>query len=223
MLIRLMKDEIRELISQSRSKLTESDLDKMAVPSYLHKNPLIQWLLKRRLQYVVKLARLTGQESVLDFGCGIGILLPTLCAATKEVHATDLFPQIAQELVKNRKLQVTFHPSNELNVSIPNGCLDLIIAVESMEHINNPSECLQVFKNKLKEKGRLIVSGPTENIIYKLGRLVAGFKGKGKYHFLNIYDLDRIVTNLGFERLKYLHLPFFSPPYLFKIIEYQKP
>lgn len=222
MLIGFTKDEIKELLRQSRGNLSKLDLDKMAVPTYLHKNPLIQWLVGRRLQYVVKLAKLSGQESVLDFGCGIGVLLPTLCAAAKEVHATDLFPQVAQELVNNRRLQVTFHSSSQLDKSIPDKCLDLIIAVESMEHLSEPLEYLQIFKDKLKQRGRLIVSGPTENIIYTIGRLVAGFGRKREYHYLNAEDLDKLITDSGFERLRCLPLPFSLPPYLFKVIEYQQ-
>lgn len=216
------RHEIRELVREASAGIPESQLDEMAIPSYLHGNPLIGWLLRRRHQAILKLAQFTGRESVLDFGCGIGLLLPTLCERAKDVHATDLFPQLAEHLVRKKNLRVTFHPSQSLDQSITNASLDLIIAQESMEHLDDPREYVMLFRRKLKPDGRLIMSGPTENLVYRLGRLVAGFGGKGGYHHSNVDQLDAIMTGSGWERRDSCKLPFAVPPHIYKVASYRR-
>ena len=46
--------------------------------------------------------------------------------------------------------------------------------------------------------GRMLVSGPTENALYRLGRRIAGFDGH--YHKVTIYDVERALA----ERLECL-------------------
>ncbi len=52
-----------------------------------------------------------------------------------------------------------------------------------------------------------MVSGPTENVLYKAGRLLAGFSGE--YHVTNIYDIEGKFREMGLEReaLKVLYPP----------------
>lgn len=222
MIIKLTRKEIKSLIGEAGQGISKANLDEMAVPSYAHRNPLIKWLLWKRIKSVLRLANLNGTESVLDFGCGIGILLPTLCASDAKIHATDLFPGIAMELTKQRKLDVTFHRASHLDESLPDNTLDLIIAMESLEHLDEPGKYLGLFRKKLKSRGRMVISGPTENFVYKAGRFFAGFSGRGNYHRIDIGNLNTLITDCGFELLNSLNLPFTFPPYLFKILDYRK-
>jgi 2-polyprenyl-3-methyl-5-hydroxy-6-metoxy-1,4-benzoquinol methylase len=156
---------------------------------------------------------------VLEFGCGIGVFLPTLCEQCGEVFAIDLFPQYAKNLCKDLNLTVTFIE----NISdLPDEKLDLITAADVMEHLEDPLAYINIFKKKLKNGGKLIVSGPTESSVYKIGRTVAGFRKFGDYHHTNINDLKKIIRQNGFDLIKTISLPFVFPPYLFKVCEFIK-
>jgi 2-polyprenyl-3-methyl-5-hydroxy-6-metoxy-1,4-benzoquinol methylase len=221
--IKLEKKEITDLINSVRSTnaIPEDDIDEMAIPTYLHNNKLIQWLFWERLNLIAKVGYKKQINEVLDFGCGIGTLLPTLYSNTKvKVHATDLFPQFAQELSKRNKMNIMFHPSDGLHDSIENESLDLIVAADSMEHLEDPGLYLKIFRNKLKKNGRLVISGPTENWIYKLGRILAGYVGKGDYHHTNIDKLEKVITSYGFKIISRKYLPFKFAPHLFKVLEF---
>ncbi|GMB01250.1 class I SAM-dependent methyltransferase [Pelosinus sp. IPA-1] len=224
MLIKLAKEELLQIVSEVRksSSIPLSDLDEMAIPTYLHSNTLIKWLFWQRLQFICELGKLENINNVLDFGCGIGVLLPTLCAKVKgSVHAIDLYPQFAKVLAKKRNLKVEFHTSDKEFLDIPENSLELIIAADSLEHIHNPEEYLNIFRKKLIAGGRLIVSGPTENIMYRIGRIVAGFGNKGHYHHTNIDDLSNTIQESGFDLMHSKRLPFQFPPYLFKVLEFK--
>ena len=65
----------------------------MAVPSYCHKNPLIRSRFWKRQDRSLELAKLDPEETVLGFGCGCGVALPSLARHAKEVIAVDLDPE----------------------------------------------------------------------------------------------------------------------------------
>jgi 2-polyprenyl-3-methyl-5-hydroxy-6-metoxy-1,4-benzoquinol methylase len=218
MIVKISKGKIKQLVT-CVNDISEKYQDEMAIPSYLHKNPLITWLMWKRYEYIALLAELNKNKTVLEFGCGVGVFLPTLSQNTGKVYAIDLFPQYAKKLVEDMKMDITF--INSLD-DLKDESLDVIIAADVMEHLDNPAKFAQTFRSKLKSGGSLIISGPTENLIYKIGRVAAGFGGKGDYHHTNIDSLRKVIENSGFKLIKQRTLPFRIPPYLFRIFKFKK-
>ena len=219
MFYRLSKREIRELVS-SLDDIPDGVKDGMAIPSYLHRNPFVNFLMWRRYKIISDMACLKKEDVVCEFGCGLGLFLPTLCESASKVYAIDLFLGYAERLAEKRKLPVTFVKSlGELD----DEAIDVIVAADVMEHLDNPSEYVLLCRQKLKSGGRLIVSGPTETLVYKIGRIIAGFGGMGGYHKTNIDDLRILIGDCGFNLVRTRTLPFRIPPVLFKIFSFQKP
>jgi 2-polyprenyl-3-methyl-5-hydroxy-6-metoxy-1,4-benzoquinol methylase len=155
--------------------------------------------------------------TVYEFGCGIGLFLPTLTKYSKKTYATDLYPQYAKKLSQDYNLNVNFvNKICEIKEK-----LDLIIAADVLEHIESLEQLLITWKNYLKDDGRIIISGPTENTLYKIGRFIAGFSGKGDYHIHNVEFIKKEIIRCGFVLIKEKSLPsiFFK---LFKILEFKK-
>lgn len=220
MIKKIPVQKLREVASKNVSRISNHDKDEMALPSYLHRNFLIRWLMWRRYEQISYLAAFTGDMSVLEFGCGLGVFLPELDEKCRKVYAIDIFPEYAKLVTK--ELNLNTHFINNLS-EIPNNSLDIIIAADVLEHIKDKELVgyLEVFSEKLQTSGRLIVSGPTENIVYQIGRLIAGFADKGDYHNTNINKLISVICSyFDLERTKYL--PFRWPPFLFKICEFIK-
>jgi 2-polyprenyl-3-methyl-5-hydroxy-6-metoxy-1,4-benzoquinol methylase len=223
MLIKATTNELATIVEKLKTEVSPNDRDEMAIPTYLHKNPLIKWLFWKRHEKIIALAELDGKKSVLDFGCGIGILLPTLSKYSQKVFATDIFPQFAKQLSTEKKLNITFFQSENMDKEIIDKEIDIIIAADVMEHLDKPGIEASLFFKKIKQGGSLIISGPTENILYATGRMIAGFGDKGGYHHFNVYDLDKIIQENGFKKEKEIKIPFSFLPALFKIILYKKP
>jgi len=223
MLIKTSTEELRKIVEKLKNEVKSSDRDEMAIPTYLHNNPLIKWVFWKRHEKIIKLSHLNNDKTVLDFGCGIGILLPTLSRNSKNVFATDIFPQFAKKLSQENNLSnVEFFSSEAMDSEISDDTIDTLIAADVMEHLNDPNNELSLFYKKIKKGGSLIISGPTENKFYKLGRTIAGFKDKGGYHNFNVYDLDEIIQKNGFKKESEMRLPCRFLPSLFKIILYKK-
>jgi len=220
MIQRVSVPKLRKLLSKNISRISSLDKDEMAIPSLLHWNPLIRWLMWRRYELISHLSAFSKDMIVLEFGCGTGVFLPELAVNCNKVYAIDLFPEYAKLLCKELNLIVSFKE----NISqIHNSSLDIIIAADVLEHLNNNEliEYLKLFSKKLKSNGRLLISGPTENIFYKIGRGLAGFGDKGDYHHTNIDNLiDTIGQYFDVKRIKFL--PNKHLPYLFKVCEFKQ-
>lgn len=219
MLLRLSQEELKKIVLMPVAGITDHDRDEMAIPSYLHANPLIRWLMWKRYQKIAELASLHKSMSVLEFGCGIGLFLPTLVNLCAKVYAMDLFPDYAQRLAETFHLKVDFIKDMAAATEVH---VDCIIAADVLEHLDDPSSYLVQFREMLKPDGKLIVSGPTENLLYRVGRLIAGFSGKGDYHHTNIDLLVPLIVSAGFEPTSCIRLPFCFPPALFKICSFRR-
>lgn len=219
LIAKVSRSELARIVAAQVEGVTDHDRDEMAIPSYLHSNPLIRWLMWRRYEVIAEFAAAEAAQSVVEFGCGTGMFLPELSRRYPRVVAIDLFPQFAQRLVEKQKLSVTFVDNLE---ELADESVDLIIAADVLEHITELTPYLMLFNQKLRPGGRLLISGPTESWVYKFGRLVAGFGGKGDYHHTNIDRLIAQIEAFGMARTQLRALPFAGLPALFKVGEFTR-
>lgn len=218
MITRIPRHEIETITSTAVEDITEHDRDEMAIPTYLHANPLIRWLMWKRYDRLADMMEGNASGSALEFGCGIGLFLPELSRQYGTVYAIDLYPHYAQRMAAEKGIRVHFIQDLD---DIEAASLDVIVAADVLEHIEDLSAYQQQFKRMLKPGGQLLVSGPTENLLYKLGRLVAGFGDKGDYHHTNIYHLIDAIEKSGFRKGEVVNLPLpFAP--LFQLCAFRK-
>jgi SAM-dependent methyltransferase len=216
-----------DLLNRIAQGLSDEDRAEMAIPSYLHPNPALRWMAWRRLEVVVdvlkRLAPPKGKGSVaLDFGCGSGVLFRDTLACFDRVIGVDLVLGAAKALVSELGLKdVALHSPAEADSVVPNGSVDLIIAAEVLEHVDDLPPTLRQFKSWLKPNGRLLVSLPTENALYRLGRRLAGFSGH--YHHSNAASIDEDIQRFGFRRHSLSHIPAPGPLSIYWVMEYSWP
>ncbi len=167
------------------------NLDEAAFPAYSNPNPLINFLFWQRIYHTMQYIEQKGEVTkVLDFGCGSGVMLPFLAEQAEQVIGIDL----DLEPLKKIKQYISFQENisiQETYQEIQENSLDLIIALDVLEHVDNLDKELEKLSELLVPDGEIIISGPTENLFYKLGRFLAGPRYSGDYHVRNIYDIRR--------------------------------
>ena len=216
-----------ELLERVAKGLSEEDRAEMAIPSYLHSNPALRWMAWRRLEVVVehlkKLAPPKGSGSlVLDFGCGSGVLFRDTLARYDRIVGVDLVLTAAKVLISELALKdVTLFTPAEADSAIAPGSVDVLIAAEVLEHVDDLLPTLTQFKTWLKPGGRLLVSLPTENALYRLGRRLAGFSGH--YHHSNAASIDEKILGFGFKRHSLSKIPGPGPLSIYWVMEYSWP
>ncbi|MCB1749895.1 MAG: methyltransferase domain-containing protein [Gammaproteobacteria bacterium] len=199
------RDELRALYDVD----TEFEaLEESCIPSYLHGNALAARFAWQRLAAAVDhYSRLAPAGPVLDFGAGSGVLARLLPAATPYHYVEQddaLAARIAALVTGGRR---------EHTASLPPTHFAAVFALDSLEHNEDVSALLAALAATLRPDGVLILSGPTENLLYRLGRWVAGFSGH--YHHQTIYDIEAVAAG-GFRRVRLASLPLRFAP-LFRV------
>lgn len=190
--------------SAIRHVLQESEhgrLDEAGFPAYSHPNPLINWLFWQRLHTAMNyIEKHAPYGKVLDFGCGSGVMLSFLAQHSGSVAAMDI------DLVPLERVKKYIPLAENVRVldakqtfiaQLPPKSFDLINALDVLEHVDDLPRTLSELLNLLKPGGQLVVSGPTENILYQIGRKLAGPEYSGEYHERGIAEIKRELNTLA--------------------------
>jgi len=188
----------RKMIEKFNSIIQSNNkgyVDEQGLPSYTNPNPFMRWFVWKRVKEIIQIFESLGEiENVLDFGCGYGVFHPFLLEISNQLTAYDLMiddlialnnstkEKFVSNIIYESKLSIISNQKNKFNV---------ILAAEVLEHIDELVNLLDIFYDILDDKGYIIVSGPTENYLYKLGRKFANYSGD--YHLRNIYQIREIL------------------------------
>lgn len=188
--LRHIRDRRRALRAQIDAVGDFERWEETCVPSYLHPNWAAAGVAWWRLFAAVTLAeRHAPAGSVLDFGASVGEV-GQLLGPNQRPYAFVEMEEPAAERLKAALPDAVRHTLDEA----PDGHFKAVFALDSLEHNTNYAELLAVLRDKLAPDGVLILSGPTENALYKLGRRIAGFDAH--YHETNIHAIERAAAPL---------------------------
>jgi len=211
------KSRYRAAIQKVLSESEKGRLDEAGFPAYSHRNPYIHWLFWRRLHKAINFAEGNAPYArILDFGCGSGVMLPFLSNVSREVFAydVDLTPlrRVEAHIPLSANVQVLDAADSNL-ASLPAASFDLITALDVLEHVPDLPATASALMKLLKPGGHLLVSGPTENALYQIGRKLAGPEYSGAYHERGIAEIKRELAKFGaLQPIAILHwyLPLFE-------------
>jgi SAM-dependent methyltransferase len=193
----------------------------MAIPSYFHRNPFVRYIIRARLDEILRVGGFSPADVVLDFGTGTGILIPELCQRVSGVIGTDLRTEIARRMVWLSEIPNARIVELDDFWTLPTNSVSKIVAADVLEHVENLDNLLDHFAKILKPGGRLIVSGPTESGFYKLCRRIAGFSGE--YHLRSIFDIEARLAAKGYRTRVRNCLPVWLPTKMFVVLVCEAP
>jgi len=186
---------LKKLASQPQNEKT----DEISATLYLHKNFLVRKTFIDRLKIAYRLASFEG-KSVLDYGCGSGIFLQSISQEINRGIGVDLDIEIAKKIITEKNIELK-EIKNEKDIeSFSN--INIITSFDVLEHIQNLEPLLDTFKKILDPDGIIIISGPTENFLYKLARKITQFGVSGRLlgeeeHISNILDIKELMVKRG--------------------------
>jgi len=180
------------------------EYDENALPSYTHSNRLMAWLFWKRIDIALHfMGDITG-KIVLDFGCGGAVTFKYLNQKRCSIVGCDENILLARQVCRAMNINAELY--SDLS-AIDGRKFDYILALDVLEHIENSAALLSKFKGMMQPGSKIILSGPTENFWYRLGRNLAGFSGH--YHVKNIHQIEREFDAMGFraEKVRTLYYP----------------
>lgn len=200
------------------SEAAPGRLDEIGFPAYSHANPVINWLFWKRLHIVMDYIESGApHQRALDFGCGSGIMLPFLAGVCRQVVATDVDLMPLESMRRHFPLAPNVQvldASGGALAGLAASSFDLILALDVLEHVKDLPGTVKILLRLLKAGGQLVVSGPTENSLYRFGRKLAGPEYSGDYHERGIAEIRRDLA--GRAKLKHIATLYWPAP-LFEI------
>lgn len=172
-------------VERSRIKALAERLGHEDTPRvYTDPSVLVRELFWRRLEGLLGLSQAVGRGRALDFGGGNGVLAPTLSRLYPEIVCVDLRTEMLEDLVRSEKLtNVSVRTGDLVTLGLPDGHFDTIIAPDVLEHVLDLEALIGELHRLLVPGGELLVSAPSENRLYELGRRVFGYvKPHDHYH-----------------------------------------
>jgi len=202
------KNKFVQAASQVLAEDHAENLNESGFPAYSNPNPLMNFLFWERISHAMREIEKKGRlNKVLDFGCGSGVMLPFLAERVEHIVAVDVDLEPLRRIEKHVSFAEHIH-FTDTHKHVEKGSLDLITALDVLEHVNDLETIVSELASLLKPGGEIIVSGPTENIFYQVGRLLAGPTYSGHYHVRDIYDIENSVQKyFDVQRIKTLYVP----------------
>lgn len=175
---------------------------------YTHPNFLARDIFWQRLEYAYKYIKeyIDSSANVLDFGGGSGVFSKSLASYFEKVTIIDLDTDDAMNIKEYFGLNnVEIITQNILDFDCENK-FDLIVATDVLEHFKDLNLPIEFFYKYLNTNGHLLVTLPTENYIYELGRLIIN-KKKPIDHYHRSSEVIKYLLNNGFELIEKQYVP----------------
>jgi SAM-dependent methyltransferase len=144
-----------------------------ASPKYETSNPVVRHLLHRFLRRVDEAAAHLRPTSVLDVGCGEGIVTERLAhnLASAKVLGVDAESHLRDEWRARNAPNLSFATGSAYDLPFEDGSFDLVCCIEVLEHLERPRDALA---EKSRVAGRaLLLSVPNEPA-WRISHLLAG-------------------------------------------------
>jgi len=119
---------------------------------------------RQKPRELIKAMGLEPGMSVADVGAGVGYMLPFLSRRVGpggHVIAEDIFDDFlasAKQRAQNQNLEnVTFVKGTETDPKLPEGAMDIVLALDVYHHFDYPEKMLAAIHKALKPGGKLVV------------------------------------------------------------------
>ncbi len=155
----------------------------------------------------------TTGKRLLDVGCGAGFFLKAAEEIGWEAEGIEISPiasDYAQNIVKVKVLEGKLE-----DLHLPEEIFDLVVLIETVEHLMNPLETLKEINRILKKQGILIICTPDYKSLSRLflGKNWAVLSPEEHFSAFTQKSLFRIVQKAEFCVLGIRNLLQFNPEY----------
>lgn len=179
-----------------------------ATPKYEASNPLVRRLLHRFLRRVDAAAASLGPTSVLDVGCGEGVVTERLAqllapATVLGVDADEA--HLSEEWRARSAPNLSFATGSAYDLPFDDGSFDLVCAIEVLEHLERPGDALAEMS---RVAGRVLLLSVPNEPSWRISHLLAGRNLRelgntpGHINHWSKHGFQELVSKLGTVRVE---------------------
>lgn len=114
-----------------------------------------------KIETVVENLELGGQSSILDLGCGTGLLFPRIQKPAKEIVGLDISKGMLKQIdhFKKHSANAYFILADADYTPLRDNQFDAVFAITLLQNMPNPRKTLQETKRIAKPNASIIVTG----------------------------------------------------------------
>lgn len=182
-------------------------------------NPVtkIWWDMHSKINLVLANENSSEGDFILDVGCSRGSYIIALSKNNRVCFGIDPLYEVslleAQQNQKDENANIHLIQGVSENLPFSDEKFDMILHFSTLQHVDDQHKTLSEIKRVLKGNGHLLVSVPMNRNIFTL------FRNPKKPEYVtkvfNIAELEKVVTENGFEIKKMRGCGFF-PPFMHK-------
>jgi len=150
----------------------------------------------------------TKSAVILEIGSSSGYLLRDIKAAFPEsfLIGSDCIPEPLEKITQKR-MDIPLIQFDLVNCPLPDNCVDVVVALNVLEHIKDDESAIKQIYRILKHGGYAIIEVPANQKLYD-------FYDEQLKHFrrYTLCDLKKMAHNAGFAICSASHLGFFIYP-----------
>lgn len=210
-------------------RINKEDLKKFAKDVYVasqvyfSSNRLVRFINWKKLDSILSLFPLQERNSALDFGCGNGVMLPTLSGIFDTVVGIDLHTSAASRVIHEYGLNnVSLIRTNGMKLPFKDDAFSTVVATSVLEHFTDLEEVVAEIARIIKPGGSLLFLSPTENMFYQCGRWLFGYK-KPEDHYYSAREIEVVLkTHFTLEAKKNFPIDFLPFISVYRIGRFKK-
>ena len=166
--------------------------------------PFQKYWHRKKIEEVEEEFKFFPQGIVLDFGCGCGDLFPFLNDHSFIVIGMDVGQEVIKYLSHSKEIPLVYadiqYPPFRPNIA------EYVVFLDVLEHLPNPKDALKDANLLLCQGGRIIITSPKNNLIWKSverGWFFLNPKMRFQQHKnFSSQELNSLLTSTGFNILK---------------------
>jgi 2-polyprenyl-3-methyl-5-hydroxy-6-metoxy-1,4-benzoquinol methylase len=175
---------------------------------YVHPNRLARDIFWQRIGEIRRLVSKYAEPTyrLLDVGGGTGVLARTVSPLVSQVTVLDVDAADARSIVHHFDLDNVTIVECDLQQYRPPALFDVVTAADVLEHFSDLTLPIDFIHRVCRPEGLLVISVPTENWLYRVGRLVVR-KKKPVDHFHRAADIVQALSRSGLAQIERSSIP----------------
>ncbi|MDZ7859564.1 MAG: methyltransferase domain-containing protein [Candidatus Krumholzibacteriota bacterium] len=201
-------------VNDFRMKEVELFWDAIAEHEYEHANDKLDRVHTQRFRGAIERLSITNESRVLNVWSRIGDGVPFLRKAFGDFRLVNA--ELSLEMLKaSKKLNPDeCHTQTSLHeLPFIDSCFDVVMSLETLEHVPDPLLFLKEIKRVLTDDGMLVMSLPPSAAEWTsiVNNVLKFHHGEGPHRFLAPSEVKEMLVDAGFNLVNYegtLFLPF---------------
>jgi ubiquinone/menaquinone biosynthesis C-methylase UbiE len=171
-----------------------------------YENTLAGWHSRGMKEGALRHVDRSTRGSLLDVGCGPGLLLEVLAGQDGglDLAGLDITPEMIRVAKERLGARADLRVGDAESLPWEDGRFDYLLCVDSFHHYPNPERALAQMRRVLKRSGRLVIADPlVPPVLRQMANLITPLLRRGDVRMYGKREMEGMLEARGFEQTEW--------------------